>query len=225
MSDRKRWGVVFVYAMAMAWVEAAVVLYLRTLLNRVEPYQLHPFPVLGGMAQIEVAREAATLVMLLTVGMLAGRTWRGRLGYTAIAFGVWDIFYYVFLKAMCGWPHSVLDWDILFLIPLPWWGPVLAAILIALLLILWGTLASQFEHTKPPVLSRMVASGMGALGVLLGLAVFMADSVTAARLGTAAVREVLPKSFPWPLFCGALVLMSAPALHLLPPLIKRSKIQ
>ena len=76
MSDRKRWGVVFVYAMAMAWVEAAVVLYLRTLINRIDPYQLHPFPMIGGMAQIEVAREAATLVMLLTVGMLAGRTWR-----------------------------------------------------------------------------------------------------------------------------------------------------
>ena len=211
MSDRKRWGVVFVYAMAMAWVEAAVVLYLRTLLNRVEPYQLHPFPVLGGMAQIEVAREAATLVMLLTVGMLAGRTWRGRLGYTAIAFGVWDIFYYVFLKAMCGWPHSVLDWDILFLIPLPWWGPVLAAILIALLLILWGTLASQWEHTPTRLLPRMIATGIGGVGVLLGLLVFMADTLMAIPKGTEAVRGVLPTNFHWPLFCVALLLMSVPA--------------
>ena len=66
------------------------------------------------------------MVMLLAVGILAGRNWRSRLGYSAIAFGVWDIFYYLFLKVMCGWPHSLLDWDILFLLPLPWWGPVLA---------------------------------------------------------------------------------------------------
>jgi hypothetical protein len=225
MNDRKRWWVVFVYASAMAWIEAAAVLYLRTLVNRVEPYQPHPFPVLGGMAQIEVAREAATLVMLLTVGILAGRTWRCRLGYTAIAFGVWDIFYYIFLKAMCGWPHSVMDWDILFLIPLPWWGPVLAPVLIALLLILWGTLASQFEHTRAPLLSRMAASGLGVLGVVLGLRVFMADSMAAAHLGVDAVRDVVPKSFNWPLFCGALMLMSVPVLQLIPPLIKPSKIQ
>ena len=36
--------------------------------------------------------------MLVTVGMLAGRTWPQRLGYAAVAFGVWDIFYYVFLR-------------------------------------------------------------------------------------------------------------------------------
>lgn len=224
MTSWKRWWVVVVYAVAMAWVESAVVLYLRTLIHRVEPYQLHPFPVIGGLAQVEVTREAATLVMLLTVGILAGRAWRCRLGYAALAFGVWDIFYYVFLKAMCGWPHSVLDWDILFLIPLPWWGPVLAPVLIALLLILWGTLTSQFEHTSAPVLSRMAAVGMAAFGIMLGLAVFMADSMAAVHLGADAVREALPKTFHWPLFCGALLLMSAPVLQLLPPLTKRSRI-
>ncbi len=224
MTNWKRWWVVVVYAVAMAWVESAVVLYLRTLIHRVEPYQLHPFPVIGGLAQVEVTREAATLVMLLTVGILAGRAWRCRLGYAALAFGVWDIFYYVFLKAMCGWPHSVLDWDILFLIPLPWWGPVLAPVLIALLLILWGTLTSQFEHTSAPVLSRMAAVGMAAFGIMLGLAVFMADSMAAVHLGADAVREALPKTFHWPLFCGALLLMSAPVLQLLPPLTKRSRI-
>jgi hypothetical protein len=225
MSNWKRWWVVFTYAVAMAWVEAAVVLYLRTLVNRLEPYQPHPFPIIGGLAQVEVAREAATLVMLLAVGILAGSTWRCRLGFAAIAFGIWDIFYYIFLKAMCGWPHSVLDWDILFLIPLPWWGPVLAPVSIALLLILWGTLASQFEHRPPPALSSIVSVGLGALGVVLGLGVFMADSLVAARQGAEAVREVLPKSFHWLLFCGALLLMSAPVLQLLAPVAKRAKIQ
>jgi len=164
---------------------------------------------------VEMVREAATLLMLLTVGMLAGRSWRSRLGYCAVAFGVWDISYYVFLKMICGWPRSVMDWDVLFLIPLPWWGPVLAPVLISLLLILWGTLASQCERVRAPVLPGIIASGTGLAGVVLGLYVFMADTLAAAHRGADAARSVLPKSFHWPLFCGALMLMSVPVLQLM----------
>jgi len=214
MKLRKRWLVVFIYATAMAFVESAVVFYLRTMVNRIEPYQPHPFPIIGGLAHVEVAREAATLVMLWAVGCLAGDSLRSRLGYFAIAFGVWDIFYYVFLKIFCGWPHSMLDWDILFLIPLPWWGPVLAPVLISLLLILWGTFASQDGLLPVPLRPRMAALGLGLLGVLLALQVFMADSLAVSSLGTEAVRNVLPKSFHWLAFCGALSLMSMPVLQL-----------
>ena len=66
-------------------------------------------------------------------------------GYAALAFGAWDIFYYVFLRLISGWPRTLLDWDILFLLPLPWWGPVLAPVSIALVMILWGTLATQSD--------------------------------------------------------------------------------
>jgi hypothetical protein len=115
-----RWSVVVVFAVAMAWVEAAVVLYLRTLANRLDPYQPIPAAIGHRPGQAELVREAATLVMLAAVGWLAGRTWRSRVGYACAAFGVWDIGYYVFLVPLTGWPHSLLDWDILFLIPLPW---------------------------------------------------------------------------------------------------------
>ena len=135
LSAFSRWLTVVGFALAMAWVESAVVFYLRTLVNRLEPYQPSPLPMSTGLAFAELVREAATLVMLFTVGLLAGTAWRARMGYSAVAFGVWDIFYYVFLKAMCGWPHSLLDWDVLFLLPLPWWGPVLAPVLIAALMI------------------------------------------------------------------------------------------
>ncbi len=101
---RTRWLLVVVFAIGMAWVEAASVYYLRVMVDRLDPYQPNPLPMRGILAQVELVREAATLVMLLTVGGLAGRTRQTRLGYTAIAFGVWDIFYYVFLRMMCGWP-------------------------------------------------------------------------------------------------------------------------
>ncbi|HTI98378.1 MAG TPA: hypothetical protein VL527_05695 [Dongiaceae bacterium] len=211
-----RWLVVVTYALAMAWVEAAVVFYLRTMIDRVEPYQAEPLPRIGGFALAELVRELATLVMLLTVGMLAGKTWRARLGYTMIAFGVWDIFYYVFLKVLCGWPHSVWDWDILFLVPLPWWGPVLAPVLIAGLMILWGTLASQFEPAPAPRSGAWKIWTACGTGTLLALYVFMADALRVVDGTGVALRHLLPVRFDWGLFAVALVLMSAPLLPYFP---------
>jgi hypothetical protein len=212
--EHKRWLTVAIYAGAMAWVESAVVYYLRTMIDRIEPYQPNPLPVIGYLGLVELAREAATLVMLLTVGVLAGRTWQSRLGYAALAFGVWDIFYYVFLKLMCGWPHSLLDWDILFLLPLPWWGPVLAPVLIAALMILWGTLTTRFERPRVSSPSNWRAWGLNALGTALALYVFMADAIRMSDGGVPALRTMLPTQFNWPLFCVALAFMSAPVIQL-----------
>ncbi len=212
MNKKKAWLIVATYAIAMAWVESAVVYYLRTMIDRIEPYQPNPLPMIGGLGRAELVREAATMVMLLTVGVLAGSTWRSRLGYTAIAFGVWDIFYYVFLKWLCAWPHSLFDWDILFLLPLPWWGPVLAPMSIALLMIAWGTFASQFERTDSHWLTRWKIWSWTVLGILLALYVFMADSLQYADQGPDVLRNVLPTRFNWPLFAVALAFMAVPVI-------------
>jgi hypothetical protein len=222
IQPRGCWAVVVLYAIAMAWVESAVVLYLRSMIDRIEPYQPDPLPLIGGFASVELTREFATLVMLFAVGFLAGRTWRARIGYAAIAFGVWDIFYYVFLKMMCGWPHSLLDWDILFLLPLPWWGPVLAPVLISLLMILWGAVASQIERTDTPARSNHRAWILNFAGVALALYVFMADSIAASSRGLDAVRTALPEKFNWPAFCVALLLMAAPVVTSGRQLLKRT---
>jgi hypothetical protein len=207
---KTRWLVVVVFAMGMAWVESASVFYLRTMTDRIEPYQENPLPIHGVLGQVELVREAATLVMLLTVGMLAGRTWHKRLGYTAIAFGVWDILYYVFLRLICGWPNSLLDWDILFLLPLPWWGPVLAPVSIALLMIVWGTFATQSADRSPATSLTWTVWGLNGLGMALALYVFMADSLRTAHQGLDVTRHVLPGTFNWPAFWVALTLMAAP---------------
>ena len=212
LQARHRWFTVVLFAAAMAWVESAVVFYLRTHIDRIEPYQPNPLPIIGGLGPVEMVRELATLVMLFTVGALAGRTWRARVGYMVLAFGVWDIFYYVFLWMMCGWPQSLLDWDILFLLPLPWWGPVLAPVLIAALMIVWGTLASQFERPRPPALSNWRVWLLNLTGMALALYVFMADAVRVSGGGVDALRNLLPVAFNWPLFLVALALMAAPVL-------------
>jgi hypothetical protein len=213
-TEQTRWLLVVVFAIGMAWVESASVYYLRAMSDRIEPYQANPLPIYGVLGRVELVREAATLVMLLTLGMLAGRTWPRRLGYTAIAFGVWDIFYYVFLRIICGWPRSLVDWDVLFLLPLPWWGPVLAPVSIALLMILWGTLVTQFTDPKPATFLTPILWGVSGLGIALALAVFMADSLRAVPQGLEATRQVLPTQFHWPAFCVALALMTAPVAQL-----------
>lgn len=205
-----RWFAVVVFAIAMAFVESAVVLYLRTLGNRIDPYQAPPLPPAVDFGYAEIIREAATIVMLGTVGWLAGHNARNRCGYFLIAFGVWDIFYYVFLKPLTGWPRSLFDWDVLFLIPLPWWGPVLAPMCIAFLMVVYGTLLTQFERPAPTACRNWKPWVLSSLGIGLALYVFMADALRTMGQGRQALQNMLPVRFNWPLFGLALLLMAMP---------------
>jgi hypothetical protein len=127
--------VVGVFAVAMAFLESVVVVYLRKL--------YYPggfdFPLVGfiepEILNIEWAREAFTIVMLACIGILTGRRFYEKFAYFLYAFAIWDIFYYVWLKACLDWPTSFLTWDLLFLIPLPWAGPILAPIICSLTMI------------------------------------------------------------------------------------------
>jgi len=211
--QRARWMLVVTFAVGMAWVEAACVYYLRVMVDRVEPYQPDPLPIRGILGEVELVREGATLLMLAMTGILAGRTWRARLGYTAIAFGFWDILYYVFLRIISGWPASPFDWDILFLLPLPWWGPVLAPVSIASLMIVWGTLVTQWHDREPATRFARAWWGMSGAGILIALGVFMADSIRTLPGGLDTVRQVLPTAFNWPMFDTALLLMATPLAH------------
>ena len=130
---------VSVFALAFGLVESSVVVYLRALyypdgfsfpLKLIAPAHLY----------VELAREASTIAMLVAVGMIAGSKPWEKCAYFAVAFGVWDICYYVWLKVILDWPKTFTDWDILFLIPLPWIGPVIAPVLISLLMIISGAI-------------------------------------------------------------------------------------
>jgi hypothetical protein len=130
-------AVVAAWAIAFALVEAMVVVYLRKLFAvqydlDFTPADFH-FP--DVYLRHEQAREIATMVMLLAVGFLSGRTWPQRLAYWLFAFGVWDLFYYVWLYVYLRWPTSPRTRDLLFLIPGEWWGPVWQPMLASLVFV------------------------------------------------------------------------------------------
>ncbi|OGD86929.1 hypothetical protein A2870_00390 [Candidatus Curtissbacteria bacterium RIFCSPHIGHO2_01_FULL_41_11] len=145
---------VIIFSIAFAFIEAATVVYLRHLIGSIESPDtsaeilflvpgiafLEPQAAVkiitdSEILNIEKIREAATLVMLGTVAMLAAKKIKEQIAYFFLAFGVWDIFYYIFLKLTIGWPQSIGDLDIFFLLPTPWVGPVFVPILISLFLI------------------------------------------------------------------------------------------
>jgi hypothetical protein len=202
-----RFGWVAVYALAMAYVEAAVVVYLRRVFGVVDLMRDTAIydPLISA---IEVGREAATLLMILAVGCVAGRSRQGRIGFALFAFGAWDIFYYVWLKLLLGWPESLLTQDVLFLIPLPWWGPVIAPVLIALLLL--GLGAVFVVRDDEGWTMRFGGLGWGALiaGVLLVLYAFMADALHALPAGAEELSRLKPGPFNWPVYLAGLGAMS-----------------
>jgi hypothetical protein len=203
----KRFLWVSAYAVAMAFLEAVVVVYIRGLLQITNDHVT-----LGPYVTMETWREAATLVMLAAVGWLAGRKRLDRWAYAWFAFGVWDIWYYIWLKALIDWPASLLSLDTLFLIPLTWWGPVLAPMLIAAMVCVVAVLAVvRMERGEPMRITR-TRIGLVALGGLLALYVFMADSLAALVQGRADWATLRPGPFQWPLFLVALALLVLPSL-------------
>jgi len=119
---RRTAALLVLFAAAMAFVEAAVVVYLRRVLGEVEIFPMKDLP--APLLAVEIAREAATIVMLAAVSLLAVRGGLRRMGAFLLVFAAWDIFYYLWLYATIRWPAGLGDWDVLFLIPAPWVGPV-----------------------------------------------------------------------------------------------------
>jgi hypothetical protein len=195
-----------VYAMAMAYVEAAVVIYLRRLYN-IEDIARDIPSFESDIAAIEMGRELATLVMLLGIGWIAGRSLQSRLAFAFFAFGVWDIFYYFWLWVFIGWPASPLDMDLLFLLPLPWWGPVLSPMLIALLMVGGGIAGVLNDDGGYRVRLNWNDVGLLALGLVICLYVFMADAVAAMPIHPKNFHEIQPTTFKWPIYITGFVLM------------------
>jgi len=219
----KRWGRVaaglILFGISFGYVEAAVVVYLRAVYDPLRQ-ELRPdrregelFPLIKAdqlrnaapeksrLLAVEVAREAATMIMLASVAWVAAGGQRLWLPSFAIVFGTWDLFYYVFLKLLLGWPASIMTWDVLFLIPVPWVAPVLAPSLVSVTII--G--AGLFALGRPV---RVLTAHWGAM-ILGGVLILMSFTWDYQNL----IAGGLPRPFAWKLFGAGELAGVAAFLH------------
>jgi len=210
-----------VFAIAMGFLEAIVVVYLRQLYYP-DGFRF-PFVLLPeDQIIIEWVREITTIVMLVTIGMIAGKNKLQRFFYFLFTFGVWDIFYYVGLKAFLDWPESLLTWDILFLIPLPWIGPVLAPVLCSLAMIVFAISTITLQEKGYPLTVKATEWILLLGGVFLILFSFTQDffkliiqndlldkffTLTTNDYFWELISQFKPTSYNWWIFAPGLVLI------------------
>ncbi|MDY6852790.1 MAG: hypothetical protein SV487_12045 [Thermodesulfobacteriota bacterium] len=203
------WLWVVIFALAFAWVESAVVVYLREiffdgsfsfpLVIQWEGERL----VVTNITRIEFGREISTIIMLWAAGYLAGKNGLQRFCYFMIAFGLWDIFYYVWLRVMVGWPESLMTWDLLFFVPLPWVGPVITPVLIALAMTVGGSLIIYLQEKGYTIRWRWYDLVIELLCGLLMIVAFCWDWKNIVRLPGEPGRTGLPNPFAWWLYLPA----------------------
>jgi hypothetical protein len=197
----KRFLIAVVFSIAFGYIEAAVVVYLRAIFYPDGfTFPLAEFgigPLWKRLLLTEVGREAATLVLILTASYMFAKARRQQVAYFLTIFAVWDIFYYVWLKVLLDWPTTIMDWDILFLIPVPWASPVLAPVLVSVIMLICAMIILYRSSLAKP----LEATPLDLLCLSLG-AVLMIVSFCIAGLH---IKEPDYRShFHWPLFAGGL---------------------
>lgn len=224
MSGYRRYLTLGVFAAAMGVLEAIVVVYLRQLYYPAG-FAFPTVPIPPGMLSVEIIREAVTLVMLACAGILAGRNRLERLAYFLFAFGAWDLFYYAGLKYFLGWPPSLLTWDVLFLIPVTWLGPVLAPVICALTMVLFSLCVTAPREQGREMRITPGQWGLLWLGACLVFCTFVQDyaglilrngflpdffRLAGDERFLRLASEYVPGRYNWPLFAlGELLVLSA----------------
>ena len=186
----------------MGYFEASVVVYLRAIYFP-EGFTLPLTLPVDHKITVEVFREVASMIMLIAVAAIAGKKFWERFAYFIITFGVWDIFYYVFLKAILGWPATLLDQDVLFLIPLPWIGPVIAPVSISVIMIIAGVLIAHSYAKGPEFRPSRLSYVLSIMATAIIFYSFMYDT-------GATLNQQMPKPYMYPLLViGDLLFIAA----------------
>jgi hypothetical protein len=215
---------VTLFAIAMGYMESSIVVYLRELFYKTGfEFPLKHIP--ANIARIEFFRELATMIMLIACGILAGSTKLHRFAYFLYAFAIWDLCYYLFLYVCLGWPSSLSTWDILFLIPVPWVGPVWAPCLLSVLMIIGAVVVIRkihYDHKFKVSTSQWWFVITGAFTCIVS---FMWDYLAYNSNDTwtifssdqlfAEISGYVPTQFNYPLFLTGFAFMSFPLIQLI----------
>lgn len=207
-----------IFSVAMGFLESAVVIYIREMYYP-EGFKFPLKYIPNNIVVVELWRELATIVMLIAIGILAGKSKAQKFVYFLFSFGIWDIFYYVFLKVFLNWPESLFTWDILFLLPVPWVGPVLAPCLVSLTMIGLTALILWIEETGHVVILKPLHYLLLSLGCTTIIASFVSDYLEllfggynnlSAENMLVIFKHYEPNSYNWYLFAiGEIIIFSA----------------
>ena len=205
----RRWIWAVIFSVAFAWVESAVVVYLR----KIYFDGVFKFPlvivweegkhIIDPLIQIEFGREIATIIMLVAIGYVTGKSKLQRFCFFMIAFGIWDIFYYLWLYVMVGWPGSLLTWDLLFYVPLPWVGPVITPVLIAVAMVGAGSLIIYYDEKGYVMRWRLYDMAIELGCGLLIIVAFCWDWKNILQVPGDITRSGIPNPFAWWLYLPA----------------------
>jgi len=194
----KRFVVIVIFAAAFAYIESAVVVYLRVIFYP----EGFTFPLANllvfesaqmSLLLTEIGREAATLILILTAARLLGRNRQQRFAYFLAIFAVWDIFYYIWLKLLLDWPASIMDWDILFLIPLTWASAVLYPLIVSVIMLAFAAIILYRDAHGSPVKATPIDWLLFSLAAIIIVVSFCTP-------GNHIASPDYKSHFYWPLF-------------------------
>jgi len=219
---------VTMFAIAMGFLETSVVVYLRKLYYP-EGFSFPLKFIDNDIILTELLREFATMLMLLGICVLAGRNGTEKFAYFIYSFAIWDIFYYVFLKFLLNWPESWVTWDILFLLPFSWVGPVIAPVINSLTMIVLAWLIIYFTDKRNTVKTNFMIWSLLIFGSLIVIIAYTQDyiafitkqfsfaqmmDISNSKALLSLATQYVPASFNWLLFWigvlmhfGAIVLL------------------
>jgi len=216
----KQLFIVTIFSIAMAFLESVIVVYLR----KIYYPNGFDFPLVGfidpNILSIEWFREFCTIIMLIAIALLAAKKFSERFAYFMFSFAIWDIFYYIWLWVMLSWPKSIFTWDLLFLIPWPWIGPVLAPVILSLTMIIFAIII-----LNKPLNIKLKEWTLLILGSLVVLYTFLIDygkliflngfaaeffSLSTNSQFASLIEKFTPIYFNWPIFLfGELLIVMA----------------
>jgi hypothetical protein len=165
--------IIILFSIAFAYIEAAVVVYLREIFYPAGfnfpllEFGINISPLWKRLLLTEIGRETATLVLMLSASWLLGKEKHQRFTYFLIIFAVWDIFYYIWLKLLTNWPASIMEWDILFLIPVVWASPVLAPILVSITMLCFAVIILYKNFSPKPFKAKKADQAFFCLAALI----------------------------------------------------------
>lgn len=196
---KRRITYVVIFAIAMGLMEAICVVYIRQIIFPPDGV-ITDTPLGNFNFTYEIIRESITIIMLTTMALLAAFNWRTRLAMFFLAFGTWDLFYYIGLKIFLNWPDSIMNWDTLFLIPIPWYSPVLVPVLISVYFIFGSIFTIMHEGNGTRLKFSPVVVLLQFLAFCIWLFSFMNNTSYINEFGYEDVK------YSWGLFNIALIL-------------------